>query len=455
MRNETLKDYEKSAAAAAKPLYIVGDGDLDGADLPESLRSLAIVNGYKPAAGALLANEDGVLLGAGDGEDPLIVAAAADGLPAGDYFIASELTPDEARLACFAWLIGGYRFDRYKEQPPAAACLIAPQNADVDAARRDADATALVRDLVNTPASDMTPQALEEAARDVAEAFGATISVINGDALLEQNFPMVHAVGRASQTPPRLIDIQWGDENAPKLTLAGKGVTFDTGGLNMKGAAGMALMKKDMGGAAHALGLAQMIMSAGLKVRLRVLIPAVENAVSGNAFRPSDVLASRKGLSVEIGNTDAEGRLILGDALALGGEDEPDLTISLATLTGAARVALGPELVPFYCDDEELAASLETASAKCADPVWRMPLWRNYRSMLSSSIADINHISGNSFAGSVTAALFLQRFTPDNSRWMHFDLYAWRPSAAPGRPVGGEAQAIRALFEMLERRYGA
>ncbi len=246
----------------------------------------------------------------------------------------------------------------------------------------------------------------------------------------------------------------WGPADAPKLTLVGKGVTFDSGGLNMKGPAGMALMKKDMGGGAHVLALSQMIMSAGLNVRLRTLVPAVENAVSGNAFRPGDILNSRKGLTVEIGNTDAEGRLILGDALALGGEEEPDLMISMATLTGAARVALGPELAPYYCNDVALVEALEKAAEREADPVWRMPLWRGYDQMLSSTIADVNHISSGSFAGSVTAALFLQRFTPEGGRWMHFDIYAWRPKAAPGRPAGGEAQAIRALFAMLEARYG-
>ncbi len=265
---------------------------------------------------------------------------------------------------------------------------------------------------------------------------------------------MIHTVGRASDQAPRLVEMTWGG-SGPKLTLVGKGVTFDSGGLNMKGPAGMALMKKDMGGGAHVLALAQMIMSAGLNVRLRVLVPAVENAVAGNAFRPGDVLKSRKGISVEIGNTDAEGRLILGDALALGGEDAPDLMISLATLTGAARVALGPELAPFYCDDQDLVDQFERAAQKTADPVWRMPLWRGYDSMLSSAIADVNHISSGAFAGSVTAALFLRRFTPPKGRWMHFDIYAWRPTAAPGRPVGGEAQAIRALFSMLADRYPA
>ncbi|VAW06927.1 Peptidase B [hydrothermal vent metagenome] len=436
-------------------MHTVKEGGLDAADLPDSLKQLAADNGFNGEAGAVLANKDGVLLGLGDGRDPFIAAAAADKLPKGDYSFAAWLNEDEAPLACLGWLMGGYRFDRYKSQRPAVARLIAPSGVDIDAVLRAGAAIGLVRDLVNTPAADMTPETLEAEARAISNEYGGTINVVTGADLLEQGFPMIHAVGRAAAVAPRLIDLAWGDPDAPKLTLVGKGVTFDSGGLNMKGAAGMALMKKDMGGAAHALALGRMIMAAGLKLRLRVLVAAVENAVAGNAYRPGDVLASRKGLSVEIGNTDAEGRLVLADALALGGEEDPDLMISLATLTGAARVALGPELAPFYCDDDDLAAALQAASTKLADPVWRMPLWRNYDAMLSSQIADVNHISGGAFAGSITAALFLRRFTPAGGAWMHFDLYAWRAKAAPGRPVGGEAQAIRALFEVLAARYPA
>lgn len=455
MRHDLLKDYEEEAAKAAQPIYLIAEKAVDKSGAPEALKRLAASNGFTGEAGAVLAGEDGVLLGVGDERDALILAAAADKLPEGDYVLAAPVDEQKATLACFAWLIGGYRFDHYKSQRPAAARLIAPQKADVAAARRAAEAAGLVRDLVNTPAGDMGPDRLEEEARSLAKEYDAEINVITGDDLLEQNFPMVHAVGRAAAIAPRLIDLTWGPSDAPKLTLVGKGVTFDSGGLNMKGPAGMALMKKDMGGGAHVLALSKMIMSAGLKVRLRTLVPAVENAVSGNAFRPGDVLNSRKGLTVEIGNTDAEGRLILGDALALGGEEEPDLMISMATLTGAARVAVGPELAPYYCNDAELVEALEKAAEHEADPVWRMPLWHGYDQMLSSAIADMNHISSGSFAGSVIAALFLQRFTPEGGRWMHFDIYAWRPKAAPGRPVGGEAQAIRALFAMLEARYGA
>ncbi|MFZ5619067.1 MAG: leucyl aminopeptidase family protein, partial [Pseudomonadota bacterium] len=311
------------------------------------------------------------------------------------------------------------------------------------------------RDLVNTPAGDMLPDALEAEARKLAAEFGAEIAVIKGDDLLANELNMIHAVGRASASAPRLIDIRWGRMDAPKLTLVGKGVCFDSGGLDIKGAEGMALMKKDMGGAANALGLARLIMEAKLDLRLRLLIPAVENAISGNAMRPGDILTSRKGLTVEIGNTDAEGRLVLADAMSLGAGDSPHCMITLATLTGAARVALGPELPPFYCDDERFVSAVTSASATVNDPVWRMPLWKPYASMLSSPIADLNNSPGGSFAGSVTAALFLKRFAPETAVWAHFDIYAWRAKAAPGRPVGGEAQAIRALFETLRAyRFG-
>ncbi len=453
MAQHLLSDYEQSAANSAIKLYTVREGALDESDAPAGVRKLARANGFSGEAGSVFTDGETALLGFGDGSDPLIYAAAAEKLPKGDYVLAQPVDRAAADLASLGWLLGGYRFDRYKSQKPAEARLIAPENTDTDAARRSAEAVFLVRNLVNTPASDLGPAALEQAARNLAVDLGAQIDVITGDDLIAQNFPMVHAVGRAAKDKPRLIDLRWGDIKAPKLTLVGKGVTFDSGGLNIKGGAGMALMKKDMGGGAHALALASMVITAGLKVRLRVLVPAVENAISGDAFRPGDVLKSRKGLTVEIGNTDAEGRLILADALTYGGEEAPELMISLATLTGAARVALGPDLAPFYCDDEDLVDALETQALRVADPVWRMPLWRGYESMLSSQIADVNHISGGTFAGSVTAALFLKKFASEAKSWMHFDIYAWRPKAAPGRPLGGEAQAIRALFEVLRQRY--
>lgn len=374
------------------------------------------------------------------------LAAAAAKLPAGDYRIAGEL-PD-AGVETLGWLLESYRFDRYKDQGTMNAQLVAPDG--VDAARIEAIAAgeALARDLINTPSSDMGPVALEQAARDLAEAHGASIAVISGDDLLTQNFPMIHAVGRASAQAPRLIDMRWGDAG-PTLTLVGKGVCFDTGGLNIKPGGSMGLMKKDMGGAANVLGLAHMIMGLGLKLRLRVLIPAVENAIDGAAFRPQDILTARNGLTVEINNTDAEGRLVLADALALGAEDAPDLMISMATLTGAARVAVGPDLAPFYSDDA-FASDLAAGAVTAADPVWRMPFHEPYEKMIEPGIADLDNAPKGGFAGSITAALFLRRFASD-TRYAHFDIYGWQPSPAPGRPKGGVGQGIRALLESLPK----
>lgn len=455
MRLDLLRDYDIEAAKAAKPIYRVGDKiSVSEAGAPEELAALARLNGFQGEAGGVLVGDEGVLLGVGDDSDPFVAAAAAERLPEGDYVFAVKTEQPAAETAALGWLFGAYRFDRYKKQKPVAARLIAQQGVDVTAALRAAEATGLVRDLVNTPAGDMSPAKIEDETRQIAGRFGADIECIVGEELLARNFPMIHAVGRAAAVAPRLIDLTWGREDAPKVTIIGKGVAFDSGGLNLKPASGMLLMKKDMGGAANALGLAQMIMDAGVNVRLRVLIPAVENAVSGSAYRPGDVLKSRKGLTVEIGNTDAEGRLVLADALSYGGEEKPAMMITLATLTGAARVALGPDLPPFYTDDETLAAAIAEAGAAIADPIWRLPLWRNYDSMLSSGIADLNNSATGSFAGSITAALFLRRFVPEDVSWAHFDIFAWRPKSAPGRPVGGEAQAMRALDRVITRRFG-
>ncbi|MCB2098216.1 MAG: leucyl aminopeptidase family protein [Parvularculaceae bacterium] len=448
---DLLIDFDAARAKDAKPVFIVREKSDDLERAPASLAALARLNRFSGDAGAVLANEEGALLGAGDANDPFIAAAAAEKLPEGDYRLAAGA--NDATL--LGWALGGYRFDRYKKGRAGAARLIAPEGADALAQRRLAAAVAFVRDLVNTPASDMLPDALEDEARRLASAFGAECVVTKGDELLAGGFNMIHAVGRASSTAPRLIDLRWGREDAPKLTIVGKGVCFDSGGLDIKGADGMSLMKKDMGGAANALGLARLIMEAKLDCRLRLLIPAVENAIAGNAFRPGDILTSRKGLTVEIGNTDAEGRLVLADAMSLGADDKPHCMITLATLTGAARVALGPELPPLYCDDDGFAHAVTDAARAVADPVWRMPLWKPYAAMLSSPIADVNNSASGSFAGSVTAALFLKRFAPEEAVWAHFDIYAWRPKAAPGRPAGGEAQAIRALFETLKSfRFG-
>ena len=376
------------------------------------------------------------------------LAAAVSSLAAGTYRLASGLPADRLEEEALGWLLAGYSFSRYRDQKPPAARLIAPDGVDATRIEALARAEALTRDLINTPASDMGPTQLEEAARSLATQFDADILVIRGEALLAKNFPLIHAVGRASADAPRLIDIRWGT-GGPTLTLVGKGVCFDTGGLDLKPASSMGLMKKDMGGAATVLGLARMIMELRLPLRLRVLIPAVENSVAGNAFRPQDILTSRKGLTVEINNTDAEGRLVLADALALADEEMPDLLISMATLTGAARVALGPDLAPFFTDDDTLAVELEQAARRMADPVWRLPFHPAYESMIEPGIADLDNAPGGGMAGAITAALFLRRFVQASPRYMHFDIYGWQPSAAPGRPKGGVGQGARAVLDAL------
>jgi leucyl aminopeptidase len=404
-----------------------------------------------------------VLFGLGDrGGSAMAWRALAARLPAGDY----EIVPPEdagaggsarAEDIALAWALGAYRFDRYKQERGAAAPrLLAPPTVDLDRVRAVVGACALARDMVNTPANDMGPLQIETIAREIAEAHGARLDVATGDELIAAGYPAVHAVGRAAAPTraPRIIELSWGEKGRPKVAVVGKGVVFDSGGLDIKPSAGMRLMKKDMGGAAHALALGRMVMALNLPVRLTVLVPAVENAISGDAMRPGDVLASRKGLSIEVGNTDAEGRLILADALARAAELEPDLTIDLATLTGAARVALGPQVIPFYTTDEELAAALAEASRAVEDPLWRMPLWQGYAAALDSDVADLkNDPDAWAQAGSVTAALFLQRFAPTAGAWAHFDLFAWNPRIRPGWPAGAEAQAIRAILAVLEARY--
>ncbi|MEQ1931798.1 MAG: leucyl aminopeptidase family protein [Parvularculaceae bacterium] len=455
MATDFLKPYEAGAANAAKQIFAIrekSDKAMEAA--PESLRALAKANSFTGEAGALLANDAGVLLGVGDDADPFIISAVAEKAPEGDYFLTGDMRPEAAEKAAFGFLLGTYKFDRYKKQKRTKARLIAPAGVDVERVGRQAAATSLVRDLVNTPASDMTPAALEAAARELGKAHGAEVASIIGADLLKQNFPMIHAVGRAAAVEPRLIDLTFGPADGPKVTVIGKGVSFDSGGLDIKNADNMRLMKKDMGGAATALGLASLVMGEKLKIRLRLLIPAVENAISGDAFRPGDILPTRKGLTVEVANTDAEGRHILADAIALAVEEDTKILITLATLTGAARTALGPDLPPFYCTDEALAADIAKSAAATSDPVWRMPFWSGYEHMLSSPIADINNSPTGAFAGSVTAALFLKRFAPAQIAFAHFDIYAWRAKAAPGRPIGGEAQGMRALFDVMKRRFG-
>lgn len=413
----------------------------------------------KPGQLVLLPAEDGALSGVLFGLEPadrpekdhFLPGRLPGLLPPGIYCFADA--PHNTRLACLAFALGAYKFTRYRKAEPSGAQLELPEGVDGAELSRIAEGVTLARDLINTPANDLGPAELADATQALATRHGAAFSVIVGGDLLKQNFPLIHAVGHASPRAPRLIDLIWGDPAAPKITLVGKGVCFDTGGLDIKSDAGMLNMKKDMGGAACVLAAAHMIMDAKLKVRLRVLIPAVENAISGHAFRPLDVYKSRKGITVEIGNTDAEGRLVLADALALADEDAPELIVDMATLTGAARVALGPELPPFYTADDALAADMARHAHAEQDPVWRMPLWRPYESLLESKTADINNVGGPQ-AGSITAALFLNRFVTAAKAWAHFDIFAWTPSAKPGRPDGGECQVARALYALLKERHG-
>jgi leucyl aminopeptidase len=432
------------------------------AELPAQARQFASSNGFAakpgacltlPAAGGQIAR---VLFGLEEATSKsrdLFRPGALPGLlPRGTYRFANA--PHDTRLAVLAFALGSYRFNRYRKADALDVRLVPPEGIDTADITRMAEAAWLARDLINTPSNDMGPEQLAVAAEQLAARFGASFNCIVGDDLVRQNFPLVYAVGMASTRAPRLIELVWGDAAHPKVTLVGKGVCFDTGGLDLKPSAGMLIMKKDMGGAANVLALALMVMDAGLKLRLRVLIPAVENAVAGNAFRPLDVFASRKGLTVEIGNTDAEGRLVLADALAFADEEKPDLLVDMGTLTGAARVALGPDLPPFYTNDETLALDVARCAKGENDPLWRMPLWPPYDSWLDSKVASINNAPSGTFAGSITCALFLQRFVEHAKSWLHVDIYAWTPQAKPARPEGGECQAARAIYKLLGERYG-
>jgi leucyl aminopeptidase len=410
----------------------------------------------KPGSVCLVPSTDGglaqVLVGVEDGLDRWSIAALPASLPKGDYRLSDSVDGADADAACFAWAIGGYKFQRYRKREGELARLVWPAGVDRAAIRRTVAALTLARDLINTPAEDMGPPHLADAVKNVAKAYKAKFSAIVGDDLLKKNFPAIHAVGRAAARPPRLVDMSWGS-SGPRLTLVGKGVCFDSGGLDLKTASGMLLMKKDMGGAALMLALSQMIMDAGLKVRLRLLIPAVENAVDGNAYRPLDVIRTRKGITVEIGNTDAEGRVILCDALAEAqgskAGDKPDLILDAATLTGAARVALGPDLPALFCNDDDVADALLRHGKAEDDPLWRLPLHKGYRRMLDSKVADINNVSDGPYAGAITAALYLQEFIDAGTRWAHIDTMAWNTRDRPGRPEGGEALGLRALFAFV------
>ncbi|QIG95410.1 MULTISPECIES: leucyl aminopeptidase family protein [unclassified Bradyrhizobium] len=454
--------FETATAAAVTPITFVTKSTWDAvrSELPAAARQFAEANGFeaKPGKSLALPAADGsiaqVLFGledaSGRSPDPFRAGALPGLLPPGVYRFANA--PHDTRLAALAFALGCYRFARYRTNKTPEVRLVLPDGVDAAEITRMADAATLARDLINTPSNDMGPAELAEVARDLATRFGADFTCISGDELA-QNFPLIHAVGMASTRAPRLIDLSWGDPAHPKVTLVGKGVCFDTGGLDLKPSSGMLLMKKDMGGAANVLALAQMVMDAKLKVRLRVLIPAVENAVAGNAFRPLDIFRSRKGITVEIGNTDAEGRLVLADALALADEEQPDLLVDLGTLTGAARVALGPDLPPFYTNDETLAGDVAAHAKRENDPLWRMPLWPAYDAWLDSKTADITNAPSGGFAGSITCALFLQRFVEQARSWLHVDIYGWTPSAKPGRPEGGECQAARAIYKLLSQRY--
>ncbi|ARP98790.1 leucyl aminopeptidase family protein [Pseudorhodoplanes sinuspersici] len=430
------------------------------ANLPMPAQAFAEAAGFEPKTGRTLAvpSADGsiaaILFGIEKKKadaNPLLPGNLPGLLPAGTYRFAND--PHDPRIAALAFAFGSYRFERYRKPNGKEIKLVPPHGTDVADLTRIVEGVFLARDLINTPSNDMGPAELHEATRLLAERHDAWIEAVTDDELLLKNFPLIHAVGRASSRPPRLIDLRWGNRSHPKVTLVGKGVCFDTGGLDLKPESAMLLMKKDMGGAAAVLALAHMIMDRKLPVSLRVLIPAVENSVSGSAFRPLDIYPSRKGITVEVGNTDAEGRLVLADALTLADEEEPDLLVDMGTLTGAARVALGPELPPFYTGDDELAAAVAKHAIAERDPLWRMPLWAPYESMLDSKVADTSNVGG-SFAGSITCALFLKKFVSAAKSWLHVDIYGWTPSAKPGRPEGGECQAARAVYALLCERYG-
>jgi leucyl aminopeptidase len=453
--------FNIGASAAAIPIWFVTPTTYK--DVRERLspaaRAFADAAGFEPKPGQYLAlpgegGLSGILFGlenGSDAKDLFLPGRLPQQLPSGVYRFAND--PHDARLAALAFALGAYRFTRYHKSEGRKIKLDLPQSLDRDDLERVVEAVTLVRDLVNTPANDMGPADLEEAARTLAAKHGAGVKATVGDDLLRENFPLIHAVGRAAARAPRLIDLTWGEASHPRVTLVGKGVCFDSGGLDIKPEASMLNMKKDMGGAATALALAHMIMSRKLRLRLRVLIPAVENSISGSAFRPRDIYTSRKGITVEIGNTDAEGRLILADALALADEDHPELIFDFATLTGAARVALGPDVPPFFTDDDQLADKLAAHAAAENDPLWRLPLWRPYDEMLESKVADINNVGSGGQAGAITAALFMRRFVSAKS-WAHFDVFAWSPRSRPGRPEGGDCQAARAIYALLAARYG-
>ena len=452
-----LANSAQSNISRAIPLHAVAAKDATGWLAKQKRAGLVSASGFAGAAGALAALPDakgGIaawVLGLGDNKDAFALAAAAEKLPEGLYRLGEVPANCGGANAALAWLMGGYSFDRYKKKNPRKTRLVTPHGVDGEEVSRIAENLFLARDLVNTPANDMGPAELEAAARSLAKTHGAKVSVVSG-AALTKNYPLIAAVGGGSPRAPRLIELNWG--KGALVTLVGKGVCFDSGGLDLKPSAAMLTMKKDMGGAACVLAAAGMVMGAKLKLRLRVLIPAVENSVSGAAMRPGDVFPSRKGLTVEIGNTDAEGRLILADALADADDEKPELLIDVATLTGAARAATGMELPPFFTDDAKLAADLMRVGTSVQDPLWRLPLWRGYEDTINSRVADLNNNPNYGYAGAITAALFLNRFVKQTKSWAHLDIPAWIDRAKPGRPTGGEGNGARALYALLKERYG-
>ena len=463
-KDQDVLDVFTTETEEAIPIWVVTSENFQTGQksLSDRVQSWVLANRFKALDHQILMipnNEgeiEGVIYGLPANADhiPFPFASLSSQLPSGTYQLTTDGHQIDSKKAALDWAMGRYQYAMYKTSAGDSTQpkLVIPKDI-AENASRIADAVYLTRDLVNAPGNHMGPDELEEAVHTLARRFDADINVTTGAALIADNFPLIHAVGRASTREPRLLDLTWGPEDAPKVTLVGKGVCFDSGGLNLKPGDSMTLMKKDMGGAANVIGLGHMIMSSRLPVRLRILIPAVENSISGNAFRPGDVIPSRSGKTVEIGNTDAEGRLVLADALTLADDDEPDLLIDMATLTGAARVALGPDFAPFYTHDDALALDLAEHAKKVTDPLWRMPLWSGYDASLKGKVGDINHISDMSMAGSITAALFLSRFVSKAKSWVHFDIFAWTPKPKPGQPVGGEAQGIRALHDLIQSRY--
>jgi leucyl aminopeptidase len=460
MSHECLENLIQKARSPV-PLTVLEPAEYSGwlAPQDERVRRWIKALGFEARAGkhCLVPGDDGslarVVAIVSERQRPWACAALPAALPAGDYAVQGELSEAAAERIAFDWALGTYRFERYKKRPRSFARLVWPRQAARERVASRVEAVALCRDLINTPANDLGPLELVEAGRSLAKRHRARSKLVVGERLIRENFPMIHAVGRASSRPPALLEFTWGSPSHPKLTLVGKGVCFDSGGLDLKPAEYMKLMKKDMGGAAAALGLAHIVMSDGLPVRLKVLIPAAENSVSGNAFRPLDVIRTRKGLTVEVGNTDAEGRLILCDALAAADAEKPDLIVDLATLTGAARVALGTALPALFCNDDALAEQVLASGRDSGDPLWRLPLHAAYKKQLSSQVADLNNIGGSAFAGAITAALFLKEFVSEKTPWVHVDTMGWNLESEPGRPVGGEAFAVIALAEALRRRF--